>query len=54
MLSHELTKLSEGNLVLIQSVEGETKHLNDFYFPQITIKQDIFADFNFVWNRKLF
>ena len=38
MMSHELTKLSKGNLVLIQSIADEMKDLNDFDFPQITIK----------------
>ena len=38
MMPHEITKLSKGNLVLIQSIAGETKQLNDFDFPQTTIK----------------
>ena len=38
VMSDDLTKLSKGNLVLIQSIARETKHLNDFDFLQITIK----------------
>ena len=49
-----LTKLSKGILVLIQSIVGETKHLNDFDIPQLTIKQDIFVYFYFVWDGKFF
>ena len=44
MMSHELTKLSKVNLVLIQSITGEIKYLKDFDFPQITNKENIFAD----------
>ena len=44
MIPHELTKLSKGNLVLIQCITGETKHLNDFDFLQITIKWNIFTE----------
>ena len=50
MISHELTELSKGNLVLIQSIAGKTKHQYNFNFPQITIKWDIFVDSHFVWN----
>ena len=38
MMSHELIKLSKSDLVLIQTITGEMKDLNDFDFPQITIK----------------
>ena len=50
MASHKLIKLSKGNLVLIQSIAGKTKDLNDIDFPQITIKQYIFADSHFTWD----
>ena len=37
MISHELTDLSKGNLVLIQSIAGQAKYLNDLDFSRTTI-----------------
>ena len=54
MIHHKLIRLSKVNLFLIQSIEYEKKHLNDFDLPQNTIKWDIFVDSHFVWAHESF